>query len=192
MSAVRNPLSLAGIVAVACMLLIPGKGRAEGYRIVNVWSGFALEMTIDKSNSYPAKLQVSAKNDSPNQVWDVIHDGTKKIIQHKESGLLLDMPMYEGGTKNGNPLQLHENNGQLNQRWRFKPDANGDLRIVNAWSGHLLDMPISAGGPTNGTKIQMHSDNGQSNQRWRLLEVVSAESAAATSPDASETSSTSE
>lgn len=192
MSAVRNPLSLVGIVAVALMQLIPGTGQAAEYHIVNAWSGFALQMTIDDRNSYPAKLQVSAKDGSPNQVWDVADDGTKKIIRHKESGLLLDMPMYEGGVKNGNPLQLHANNGQLNQRWRFKPDVNGDLRIVNAWSGHLLDMPVYAGGPTNGTKLQMHSDNGQSNQRWRLEQVVSAESTAPTSPDASETSSTPE
>ena len=113
--------------------------------------GYCLD---DRNNSgvNGAVVQVWRCTGGPNQVWQVMSDGT---IRH--NGLCLDAA--GGGTKNGTKVDLWAyGSGKPNQQWNTK-----NWRVTNPPSGKVLN---DAGYGGNGTQQVLWSYTGTINEIW--------------------------
>jgi hypothetical protein len=118
---------------------------------------FRMGLCLDDANNRStsgAVVQVWHCNGLPNQVWQVMSDGT---IQH--NGLCLDARGF--GTADRTPIQLWKCTGGPNQQW----DTRG-FRVhydnPNAFS-KVLDDPAFG---RNGTRQELFTNNGGVNQQW--------------------------
>ena len=99
-----------------------------------------------------AVVQVWRCTGGPNQVWQVMSDGT---IRH--NGLCLDA--VGGGTKNGTKVDLWAcGTGKSNQQWN-----TWNWRVTNPSSGKVLN---DAGYGGNGTQQVLWSNTGTINEIW--------------------------
>ena len=113
--------------------------------------GYCLD---DRNNSSVngAVVQVWRCTGGPNQVWQVMSDGT---IRH--NGLCLDA--VGGGTKNGTKVDLWAcGTGKSNQQWNTR-----HWRVTNPSSGKVLN---DAGYGGNGTQQVLWSNTGTINEIW--------------------------
>lgn len=79
----------------------------------------------------------------------------------------IDVHAYGGG--NGDRVQLWDRIGGDNQRWFFRPLAEGYYAIAAKHSGRCLDVDVAQPqGWANGGRVQQWEFLGGHNQQWRL------------------------
>ena len=105
----------------------------------------------NNSRSNGAVVQVWQRTGGPNQVWQVMSDGT---IRH--NGLCLDAVGW--GKTNGTKVDLWACTGGANQQWRI-----AGSRVTNPVSGKVLN---DAGYGGNGTQQVLWTNVGSNNEIW--------------------------
>ena len=133
--------------------------------IVNRASGRGLDVE-GRSTRDSANVQQWDFGGNPNQMWDVIDQGSGTFsIISQGSGKALDVANH-AATDGANVQQFRFSNGD-NQLWRLERAGGGFYQIVSVSSGKCLDVN-SAGINENGTNVQQWSCSGAPNQQWKL------------------------
>ena len=117
----------------------------------------------DLANSSTAgtKVEIFGCNHWPHQIWTLSGNGT---ITH--NGLCVDITGGPSAAVSGAPVELWACNGQTNQQWQPRQDANGNWTLVNPASGLCLDDP--GWSRTLGMQMQVWSCNNSTAQTWRF------------------------
>ncbi len=123
------------------------------------------------------RVQVWACNSGAAQQWygPSAQSGTiappYEVRASRNSGFCLDNP--GGSSRNGNPMQIWQCLGDVNQDWKYVPSVNGetgDYQLENS-NGMCLDDPRDSA--VNGTRVQLWSCLGNPNQTWTQVSVGS-------------------
>lgn len=139
------------------------------YRIVSRKSGKVLDVD-GKSREDGANIQQFRWSGGENQLWTLFPDGEAdgnpvySIISY-HSGKAVDV--QSAATGDGANIQQHAYNGGPNQRWKFVPEAGGDVRIISVNSGRCMDVKEES--LEDGANVQQAGCNGGANQAWRLI-----------------------
>ena len=72
--------------------------------------------------------------------------------------------VVEVDTNTGN-VQINENTGANNQKWRLERTSNGYYRIVSMYDESKV-LDVAWGGTSNGTNVQVYDINNSSSQNW--------------------------
>jgi hypothetical protein len=108
------------------------------------------------------------------QHWQRLHqhhpsDGTFKFV-NRATNLVIDA--IGGQLADGVNLQIHEDTGNPNQRWRIVPrPQNPDVFFIKA-AGTDKAWDVPNGSVDDGTVIQLYTLHEGQNQRWRLEHAV--------------------
>ena len=99
---------------------------------------------------------------------EVIPNGYYFIHSAGDEGYCLDVQW--GGTANGTPVQLYQENRTLGQLWVVKNFGNGEIRIAPACN--MCERLDALGGNNQDAQLNIWYNNGAANQKWMPVKSV--------------------
>jgi hypothetical protein len=136
------------------------------FNIVNANSGLCVDAANQAAANGTFVQQWACGAQQFNQEWQLQAQGNGhySIATRNAPGEVLDVT--DGGTANGNLIQLWTYGGGANQQWMPVSVGNGEYKLVGVGSGRCLDVPAAS--TANGVRLQIYDCNGTAAQAFRL------------------------
>lgn len=142
-------------------------GATKNFRIINVKSGKALDVT-DASTQNGARVIQNPVSDADSQLWSLNYNGSGYFrVTNVRSKKILDV--LDESTEDGIEIAQWEDHNGDNQVWRIVDIGAGRFKFRNKKSNKLIG--VVGASTADGAKMEQRADGDGEEQQWKLVAV---------------------